>query len=92
MSCPEPYGHELQYSMHFYYCQPYMFVFGCIDFTALKYTIDADGKSMQFITIGQIVLLLLYLAYAAILQEMLLWYWFNSASTEFSITGTEAWL
>jgi len=49
-----------------------MFVFGCIHFTALKYTIDADGKSMQFITIGQIVLLLLYLAYAAILQEMLL--------------------
>jgi len=46
--------------------------FGCIHFTALKYTIDADGKSMQFITIGQIVLLLLYLAYAAILQEMLL--------------------
>ena len=73
MSCSEPYGHELQYSMHFYYCQPYMFVFGCIHFTALKYTIDADGKSMQFITIGQIVLLLLlYLAYAAILQEMLL--------------------
>jgi len=92
MSCSEPYGHELQYSMHFYYCQPYMFVFGCIHFTALKYTIDADGKSMQFITIGQIVLLLLYLAYAAILQEMLLWYWFNSASTEFWITGTEAWL
>ena len=49
-----------------------MFVFGCIRLTALKYTIDADGKSMQFITIGQIVLLLLYLAYAAILQEMLL--------------------
>ena len=72
MSCSEPYGHELQYSMHFYYCQPYMFVFVCIHFTALKYTIDANGKSMQFITIGQIVLLLLYLAYAAILQEMLL--------------------
>ena len=72
MCCSEPYGHELQYSMHFYYCQPYMFVFDCIHFTALKYTIDADGKSMQFITISQIVLLLLYLASAAILQEMLL--------------------
>ena len=71
MSCSEPYGHELHYSMHFYYCQPYMFVLGCIRFIALKYTIDADGKSMLFITIVQIVLLL-YLAYAAILQEMLL--------------------
>ena len=34
-----------------------MFVFGCIRFTALKHTIDADGKTMQFITIVQIVLL-----------------------------------
>ena len=72
MSCSEPYGHKLQYSMHIYYCQPYMFVFGFIRFITLKYTIDTDGKSIQFITIIQIVLLLLYLAYAAILQEMLL--------------------
>ena len=72
MSFSEPCEHELLYRMHFYYCQPYMFVFGCIRLTALKYTIDADEKSMQFIAIVQIVLLLLYLAYAAILQEMLL--------------------
>ena len=50
-----------------------MFVFGCMQFIALQYTIDADGKLMQFIAIVQMVLLLLlYLAYPAILQEMLL--------------------
>ena len=34
----------------------HMFVFGCIQFIALQYTIDADGKSLQFITIVQVVL------------------------------------
>ena len=74
MSCSEPYGYPLQYSMHFYYCQQYVLVLGCILFITLKCTIDADGKSMQFIEIVQIVLLLLllYLAYAGILQEILL--------------------
>ena len=58
--------------MNSYCYQTYMLVFLMHTFIALKYSIDADGKSMQFITIVQIVLLLSYLAYAAFLQDILL--------------------